>query len=646
MGRQAETTEAGLPQHLRFYIAAVIAAGIGWTGLMIHNTNWELSQIGQLAFFTVLMVGAGSFPLAIAPRIKADVATAAMFCAAIVATPGVAVSAAIVGIVLYTSILRFRKDKILLPWYKYTFNAGQIALTMGLTSLVFHQLAGGDVVNFGIIVAAGTYYVVNTLLVSFAAGLQMNTSPLAIWWSGTREMGLMEVSQLALGFLGAMVLKESLWAVVALFVPVAVVYGAFSRSKLVREELEAKVDELEVHKTELSLATGQLSESRRRIVDAQEEACKQVAQRLHGPVQNRLLVATRWLRNTQNSIATVDPETSRQIEKAVRLIEEINEKEVRGAVRELHPPLIRVSLLSSLRSLADEFLKDLDVRFEIDQRDIATKELWKTGLPEGVRISMYRVAEEAMNNILKYADATQVSIILDLPTSLVATITIRDNGRGFDRSNTPPGYGILSMQDHCGSKGGRLEVESRVGDGTSVVATFPVGLTNGQLHLGHNSTEKFDAYELVENGNGRIDEIQPLGPTVKPPITVLIVDDQPDFCALVREMLKPYPELQVVAEGYDGPTALNLVEAVNPVAVLLDVEIPDFHGLDIAEEIRMRFPRVKVVLMSAYHQKEYIEGDERAQGANFIPKVEFSIQALIQACQKDLPEWSLSPAGR
>ena len=161
-------------------------------------------------------------------------------------------------------------------------------------------------------------------------------------------MGLMEVSQLALGFLGAMVLKESLWAVVALFVPVAVVYGAFSRSKLVREELEAKVDELDVHKTELSLATGQLFESRRRIVDAQEEARK----------------------------------------------------------------------------------------------------------------------------------------------------------------------------------------------------------------------------------------------------------------------------------------------------------IPDYHGLDIAEEIRMRFPEVKVVLMSVYHQKEYIEGDERAQGASFIPKVEFSIQALIQACQKDLPQWSLSPAGR
>ena len=53
--------------------------------------------------------------------------------------------------------------------------------------------------------------------------------------------------------------------------------------------------------------------------------------------------------------------------------------------------------------------------------------------------------------------------------------------------------------------------------------------------------------------------------------TLLIIDDQPDFCGLVRDLLRPHKEFQVVAEGYEGITALSLVEKLQPDVVLLDI---------------------------------------------------------------------------
>ncbi|MBI2165343.1 MAG: response regulator transcription factor [Chloroflexi bacterium] len=117
----------------------------------------------------------------------------------------------------------------------------------------------------------------------------------------------------------------------------------------------------------------------------------------------------------------------------------------------------------------------------------------------------------------------------------------------------------------------------------------------------------------------------------EPSVTILVVDDQPVFCGLVREMLAPSPEFQVVGEAHDGGDALRLVEELQPQAVLLDVEMPGLHGLKVASEIHVRFPHVSVVLMSAYHQREYREAALRSGASDFIPKMELSVERLRRA---------------
>jgi signal transduction histidine kinase len=103
-------------------------------------------------------------------------------------------------------------------------------------------------------------------------------------------------------------------------------------------------------------------------------------------------------------------------------------------------------------------------------------------LPPPVAESLYRVAQEALHNVARHARATRVDIQLRcLPEQ--ATLTLRDNGVGFDTSQAHRGLGLGNMQDRMMAIGGRLALESKVGTGTRVRAqvglTQPVSLQPG-----------------------------------------------------------------------------------------------------------------------------------------------------------------------
>jgi signal transduction histidine kinase len=103
-------------------------------------------------------------------------------------------------------------------------------------------------------------------------------------------------------------------------------------------------------------------------------------------------------------------------------------------------------------------------------------------LPPTVAESLYRVAQEALHNVARHARATRVDIQLRcLPEQ--ATLVIRDNGAGFDTTQSRRGLGLGNMQDRMMAIGGRLRIDSEVGAGTQVRAevalTQPVSLQAG-----------------------------------------------------------------------------------------------------------------------------------------------------------------------
>jgi len=112
--------------------------------------------------------------------------------------------------------------------------------------------------------------------------------------------------------------------------------------------------------------------------------------------------------------------------------------------------------------------------------------------------------------------------------------------------------------------------------------------------------------------------------------SVLIVDDHPSFRASARRMLEA-GGYSVVGEAADGAEAIAAAGALGPDLVLLDVQLPDLNGFEVAERLAMLgAERPQVVLTSSRDLAEY--GDEVAASPvrGFIPKSDLSGEALAE----------------
>ena len=203
----------GLLTPLRVYTALVALSGLAVLGSLVPGINWDSSTVGELGLFILLIIVAGSFPLRVAPAVVADLTTTVVFGAAMLLEPGVAVLAAVTGVLLRNLIVKFLGHQLHLPgynypFYKYPFNLGEIVLTAGLTSLVFHAPAAGDgLLTFMIVPAVACMYLVNTILVSVVVSLELGVNPLHIWWTGTKQNGATELGLFAFGLIGAVVCR-------------------------------------------------------------------------------------------------------------------------------------------------------------------------------------------------------------------------------------------------------------------------------------------------------------------------------------------------------------------------------------------------------------------------------------------------------
>jgi signal transduction histidine kinase len=139
-------------------------------------------------------------------------------------------------------------------------------------------------------------------------------------------------------------------------------------------------------------------------------------------------------------------------------------EETRRALQDLRAqPLedlgLELALRSLVKALADREAIETDVKFSADL----------PALPPDVEQSLYRITQEALENIARHADARHVSLRLEAGGKRV-TLTIEDDGKGFNSKSTPVEgqFGIKGMRERAGVAGGTLTVGSRPGDGTTI----------------------------------------------------------------------------------------------------------------------------------------------------------------------------------
>ena len=136
---------------------------------------------------------------------------------------------------------------------------------------------------------------------------------------------------------------------------------------------------------------------------------------------------------------------------------------------DLRPSILDdLGILATLSWFCREFQKiysHLQVQNQID--------IQEQDVPEPLKIVIFRVLQEAMNNIAKHSRGEQVSLALRRINGTVV-LTIRDNGIGFDLKNSRRGLGLSSMKERAELSGGSFTVESSIGKGTLIRASWPL----------------------------------------------------------------------------------------------------------------------------------------------------------------------------
>ncbi|HEV7756266.1 MAG TPA: GAF domain-containing sensor histidine kinase [Mycobacteriales bacterium] len=198
------------------------------------------------------------------------------------------------------------------------------------------------------------------------------------------------------------------------------------------------------------------------VVAAQEAERRRLAGDIHDGISQRLVSLSYHLDAADRTVRD-DPAYAAEEIVLARSLADVTMDEARAAIGGLRPPVLDdLGLAGGLASLARS-VPDLHAVLDLaDER-----------LPEHVEVALYRIAQEALQNVQKHAGAASTRLIFEVQAN-TARVEVRDDGVGFTPEPGHGGYGLNSMAERAELIGGRLTIRSRRGSGTSVIAVVPI----------------------------------------------------------------------------------------------------------------------------------------------------------------------------
>lgn len=244
-----------------------------------------------------------------------------------------------------------------------------------------------------------------------------------------------------------------------------------------KKEIEEKNFELFTTLNELNKKVSELHETRKQISHKREEERKRIARELHDDTLARI---TDLKRHIELALSSTDLSSGikKELTEYVDILDGVT-KEIRRIINALRPSMLdnTLGLLPAIENLLDELSKR-------SQNKIQTKlttSLKKLKLDEVIEIHLYRIVQEALNNVFKHSGATSAEIKIEEQQGQLL-ILVSDNGKGIKDLDLKKGFGVIDMKERSDLIGASIQyINKPENTGATLEITFDT--SNGKMDI-------------------------------------------------------------------------------------------------------------------------------------------------------------------
>ena len=206
-----------------------------------------------------------------------------------------------------------------------------------------------------------------------------------------------------------------------------------------------------------------------RLIHTQEEERSRLARELHDDFGQQIAALSIGMSNLMRQFPAEQGPAREQSELIRKRLVQVSES-IRRLSHELHPAVLELSgLAAAIRGYCAEFESLTDIR--VSCTTCGSFE----GVPDAVALAVYRIVQEALQNVAKHAHVSQAEVELDRADGLLQ-LTVSDRGAGLEQrpAGIPPGLGLVSIKERTRLVNGTVEIQSRPNHGTTVRVRIPL----------------------------------------------------------------------------------------------------------------------------------------------------------------------------
>jgi PAS domain S-box-containing protein len=247
-----------------------------------------------------------------------------------------------------------------------------------------------------------------------------------------------------------------------------------SKGELLRKDGEQvpRILGVTVDVSDVKRAQFQLEQLAKRLMEAQEEERKRISRELHDDIGQRVALLAIELDIVRQQLAD-QSELKERVEQLQASTSELG-TDLHLLSHALHSSRLKhLGLEAALRELCGRMSNSQGLVLELNCGTASNS------VTEDEALALYRVAQEALNNVLRHSKATKANIALEYSETR-AKLVISDNGRGFDLKANSDGIGLVGMRERLRAVGGEFRIFSAAENGTEIHASVPLTTPGNQ----------------------------------------------------------------------------------------------------------------------------------------------------------------------